>query len=72
VNKLPQEVDNATNSHKRPFFEKLALAHYRIGSDGQPAGDQSCSLLQVIEVMVPYRNGVFGHGAARFDSFYEQ
>jgi WD40 repeat protein/serine/threonine protein kinase len=40
--------------------------------DGEPAGDQSCSPLQVIHALVPYRNAVFGHGAGRFESFYER
>jgi WD40 repeat protein/serine/threonine protein kinase len=42
------------------------------GPDGQPAGDQSCSILQVLEALVQYRNSVFGHGASRADAFYEQ
>jgi hypothetical protein len=42
------------------------------GPDGKPAGDQSCSLLEVIEALVQYRNGVFGHGGPRFDPFYEK
>jgi WD40 repeat protein/serine/threonine protein kinase len=51
------------------------LALYRRiknGPDGQPAGGASCSLLQLLDALVQYRNGVFGHGAARFESFYEQ
>jgi serine/threonine protein kinase/tetratricopeptide (TPR) repeat protein len=51
------------------------LALYRrikAGADGQVAGDQSCSILQVLEAVVLYRNGVFGHGGARFDAFYEK
>jgi serine/threonine protein kinase/tetratricopeptide (TPR) repeat protein len=50
------------------------LALYRRiknGLDGSPSGDLSCSLMQVIDCLVPYRNAVFGHGAGRFDSFYE-
>src|SRR5262249_46641812 len=42
------------------------------GPDGQLAGDQSCSLLQLFEALVQARNGVFGHGAGRFESFYER
>lgn len=42
------------------------------GPDGKPAGDQSCSLLQLVDALVLYRNAVFGHGATRFDAFYEQ
>ena len=51
------------------------LALYRRlknGADGAPAGDSTCSVLEVLDSLVQYRNAVFGHGAARFDSFYEQ
>ena len=41
------------------------------GPDGQPSGDTSISLLELLDSLVQYRNGVFGHGAGRFDSFYE-
>src|SRR5262245_59503982 len=42
------------------------------GADGDRAGDRSCSILQVLEALVQYRNSVFGHGAVRFESFYAQ
>ncbi|MCE9546422.1 MAG: protein kinase [Planctomycetia bacterium] len=42
------------------------------GADGAASGDKSCSLLQVFDSLVQYRNGVFGHGAGRFESFYGQ
>ena len=51
------------------------LALYRRiknGPDGEPAGDQSCSVLQVLDALVQYRNGVFGHGAGRFEAFYDR
>jgi hypothetical protein len=51
------------------------LALYRRiknGPDGALGGDQSCSLLQWFETLVPYRNIVFGHGAPRGNSFYEE
>lgn len=51
------------------------LALYRRiknGPDASPAGDQSCSVLQLLEALVQYRNAVFGHGAARLASFYER
>ena len=60
----------------RPYRDRPGLlALYRRiknGPDGEPAGDQSCSPLQVIDALVQYRNAVFGHGAGRFESFYEQ
>ena len=51
------------------------LALYRRiknGPDGKPGGDQRCSVLQLIESLVQYRNAVFGHGASRAESFYEE
>jgi WD40 repeat protein/tetratricopeptide (TPR) repeat protein len=66
---LFRRLDDSRND--RPAL----LALYRRiknGPDGAPAGDQSCSLLQVLDGLVQYRNGVFGHGGARFDSFFEQ
>ena len=51
------------------------LALYRRiknGVDGAPSGDQSFTLMQVLDCLVPYRNAVFGHGGGRFDSFYEK
>jgi tetratricopeptide (TPR) repeat protein len=51
------------------------LALYRRiknGPDGQPGGDEGCSLLQLFEALVQYRNGVFGHGGPRFELFYER
>lgn len=60
----------------RPHRDKPGLLglYQRIkhGADGDRAGDRSCSILQVLEALVPYRNGVFGHGAVRFESFYTQ
>lgn len=42
------------------------------GVDGRPSGDRSCSLLQVINVLVSYRNAVKGHSAGdRPAEFYE-
>jgi hypothetical protein len=50
----------------------LLVLYRRIknGPDGEPARDQSCSLLQAFDALVQYRNGVFGHGAGRFEAFY--
>src|SRR5262249_40728938 len=58
----------------RPHRDRPALlALYRRiknGHDGAPAGDQHVAVLQVLDALVPYRNGVFGHGGPRFESFY--
>ena len=51
------------------------LALYRRiknGPDGEPGNETTCSLLQIFDALVAYRNHVFGHGAGRFESFYEQ
>jgi hypothetical protein len=42
------------------------------GADGDRADDQSCSLLELFDALVQYRNGVFGHGGPRFESFYDE
>jgi len=42
------------------------------GPDGQPAGDQGCSPMQIFDALVQYRNGVFGHGGPRFAAFFER
>ena len=61
-------------SEKQRDKTGLLALHRRIknGVDGQPAGDQACSVLDVLEALVQYRNSVFGHGGPRFDSFFEQ
>jgi serine/threonine protein kinase/tetratricopeptide (TPR) repeat protein len=58
----------------RPELTALVALYRRIknGPDGAPGGDAACSVLQVLEALVQYRNGVFGHGAGRFDTFYER
>jgi formylglycine-generating enzyme required for sulfatase activity/serine/threonine protein kinase len=61
------------NPSRRDLPATLALyRRIKNGPDGEPAGDQSCSLLELLDGLVQYRNGVFGHGASRFDAFYEQ
>lgn len=42
------------------------------GPDGQPANVKGCSALELFDALVQYRNTVFGHGASRVDSFYEE
>src|SRR5262249_55865263 len=50
--------------HRRADRPALVALYQRIknGPDGQPANDQSCSLMQLFDALVQYRNGVFGHG----------
>jgi formylglycine-generating enzyme required for sulfatase activity/serine/threonine protein kinase/Tfp pilus assembly protein PilF len=59
--------------HDREMPAAVAL-YQRIknGPDGQLAHDRACSLLQLLDALVQYRNGVFGHGGARFESFYDR
>ncbi len=61
-------------STKRRDLEGILALFRRIknGPDGKPAGDQSCSIMQLIDGLVQYRNAVFGHGAGRVASFYEE
>ncbi len=61
------------NQPRRDPTGLLAL-YQRIknGPDGKSASDQSCSPLQVLDALVQYRNGVFGHGGPRFEAFYEK
>ncbi|MEM6457774.1 MAG: serine/threonine-protein kinase [Planctomycetota bacterium] len=51
------------------------LALYRAiknGPDAPPAKAQACSLLDLFDSLTQYRNAIFGHGAARPETFYEQ
>jgi serine/threonine-protein kinase len=58
----------------RREWEAVPALYRRIknGPDGQPAGARNCSLQQLIDALVQYRNGVFGHGGLRFESFYAE
>ena len=40
------------------------------GPDGPPADASACSVLDVLQVLVGYRNAVIGHGSPRFEDFY--
>ncbi|HZY86994.1 MAG TPA: serine/threonine-protein kinase, partial [Gemmataceae bacterium] len=66
-------VHRQLTAPRRDLPALLALyCRIKNGPDGAPAGGQACSVLQVFDALVQYRNGVFGHGAGRFESFYEQ
>lgn len=58
--------------HKMPSAIVGLYRRIKNGPDNPPAGDASCSLRQLFDAIVQYRNLVFGHGASRFESFYEQ
>lgn len=42
------------------------------GPEGKKAGDKSCTIIQLLDALVTYRNAVIGHGAGRVQSFYEE
>jgi branched-chain amino acid transport system substrate-binding protein len=50
----------------------LALyRHIKNGPEGTPSNEKSCTILQLFDLLVQYRNTVFGHGANRIAAFYE-
>ncbi|MCG8584761.1 MAG: serine/threonine protein kinase [Pirellulales bacterium] len=61
------------NARRRDWPGALALFNrIKNGPDGQPASNQKCSALELFDALVQYRNTVFGHGASRVESFYEE
>ena len=55
-------------------FPAIVALYGRIknGPDGERTDAKTCSLLELFDAIVQYRNGVIGHsGGPRFDSFYE-
>jgi len=60
----------AIKSSDRPAMLAL-FRRIKNGPDGSMSRDRSCSILEVIESLVQYRNVVFGHGAPRSAHFYE-
>jgi WD40 repeat protein/serine/threonine protein kinase len=66
-------VWNQLTRSRRDMPGLVALyCRIRNGIDGEPATAQSCSILDVLNALVQYRNNVFGHGGPRFESFYEE
>lgn len=64
-------VSHQLNTPRKELTAILALyRRIKNGPDGDTAGDQSCSILSLFDSLVQYRNGVFGHGAGRFESFF--
>lgn len=59
-------------TQRRSDRSALTALYRRIknGPDGAPTGDTTCSVLELFDALVPYRNGVFGHGSNRFETFY--
>lgn len=64
---------NQLNAKRRDWDNVLALfQRIKNGPDGESSNSKSCSALEVFDALVQYRNTVFGHGASRVESFYEQ
>ncbi|MEM9021205.1 MAG: protein kinase [Planctomycetota bacterium] len=42
------------------------------GPDGKLSGESTCTLLDLFDKVVRYRNDVVGHGGPRFDHFFEK
>jgi serine/threonine protein kinase len=60
------------SARRRDLPAVLALyCRIKNGPDGELAKVQSCSMLELFEAMVQYRNAVFGHGGPRFESFFD-
>ncbi|HEX3655732.1 MAG TPA: protein kinase [Pirellulales bacterium] len=61
-------------SRQRQNLPNLLALYRQIknGPDGADSGDRSCSLMQVFESIVQYRNEVIGHGGPRHASFFEK
>jgi hypothetical protein len=67
---LGQMWDQLNRPQRDPSALVALYRRIKNGPDGQPSGDKSCTILQLFEALVQYRNGVVGHGAGRFESFY--
>lgn len=64
--------EQLTGRHRdRPAM--LALYNEIVnGVDGEPGGHKSCSVMELFEALIGYRNQVMGHGAERWLDFYER
>jgi WD40 repeat protein/serine/threonine protein kinase len=71
LGKLWRQLNQQRSLQEAPGMVAL-YRRIKNGADGQPAGDESCSLLQLFESQVQYRNSVFGHGGPRFADFFER
>ena len=64
---------NQLDAPRRDLPGLLALyRRIKHGPEGQPSGDAACSLLELFDSLVQYRNAVFGHGGPRETAFFEQ
>ncbi|MEM6259530.1 MAG: serine/threonine-protein kinase [Planctomycetota bacterium] len=80
------ESDTTRGHPLRPVWRQLTRKHtvgdspgivglYRRikhGPDGKLSADTKCTLLDLFDRLVRYRNDVVGHGGPRFDNFFEK
>ena len=71
LGQLWRQLNQQRSHHEAPGMVAL-FRRIKNGPDGQAAADRSCSLLQLFESLVQYRNSVFGHGGPRFAEFFER
>ncbi len=65
-------VADQLSQRRRDWPAVLALyRRIKNGPDGVPANVEACSLQELIDALVQYRNAVFGHGGPRMAAFYE-
>ena len=59
--------------HTRAESPGIVALYRRIkhGPDGKLSADTTCTLLDLFDKIVRYRNDVVGHGGPRFDDFFE-
>lgn len=67
---LQAQVGRRRTGEEAPAMLALynRIAH---GPDEKSGTDSGCSLLQLFDRLVQYRNAVVGHGGPRFEDFYE-
>ncbi len=58
--------------HRHPSAIVALYRRIKNGPDGVASSDTVCTLRELFNAVVQYRNLVFGHGANRFEAFYEQ
>ena len=62
-----------TRKHNKNDSPGIVGLYQRIkhGPDGKLSADTTCTLLDLFDKLVRYRNDVVGHGGPRFDNFFE-
>lgn len=62
-----------TRKHSKAESPAILALYRRIkhGPDGKLSGESTCTLLDLFDKIVRYRNDVVGHGGPRFDAFFD-